>query len=462
MQEEKMTKKINCQKTVTRHHNLLFRSAAFLDNFARNTRGNIVIITALALPAMALGAGVAVDYSGIYAAKSDLQQMADAAAIAATREMMLVNKSETQTKTVAKNFVLANKLNKEKRFTLGIKVETVVDIKNNSLTINLSAARKNAFGGFLQPEFTTIGVTAKARVLAGTNVCAIGLDTKSKDTIKMDSNAALVANKCAIFSNSSNSGSINLKSNSSIEADLICSAGGIKISKTVLSTSTVTDCPIIDDPLINKVGLIVGACDHNNSTFKDKDITLSPGVYCGGIKVEGNSTVEFQPGIYVIKDGKLDIKGNTVANGLNVGFYFTGTGSRMKLDTATTISFVAPKSGIMVGMLFFQDPAAPDLPASNDDDDDDDDDDEEENEGKFEIKSNDARMLLGTIYLPKGILKVDTDNKVADDSAFTVVIAKRMEFMGNSKLVLNSDYSATDVPVPDGIANQNAKVYLAK
>jgi len=59
-------------------------------------------------------------------------------------------------------------------------------------------------------------------------------------------------------------------------------------------------------------------------------------------------------------------------------------------------------------------------------------------------------------------LRIDSENPIAGDSAFTVVIAKRLQFIGNSRLVLNSDYSATDVPVPTGIAGDKAKVYLTQ
>ena len=423
-----------------------------VNRFFSDCRGNFAVMGALLLPALVLGAAVAVDYSSIYSAKSDLQQIADSAALAAAREMVLINKTAASTNTVATNYVLANSYGKKTRFGFGIDVDTVVDIENNFLTVNLSAKRKNAFGNFLQPEYTTVKVSAKAKALAGTNICAIGLDELKKDTIIMESNAALVANQCAIYSNSDDAKSIHLKSNSSMQADMVCSAGGVSIDKASLSSTPITDCPPIDDPFADKVSLPVGACDFNDTDLKDQTVTLSPGTYCGGIKVDGNSIVEFLPGNYIIKDGMLELKGNTVASGNYVGFYFTGVDSRMKLDKGTTIDFVAPKNGPMVGMLFFQDPNAPPLPPKGGTTDD----------GKFEIKSDDARNLLGTIYLPRGILKVETDNKVADESAFTVVIAKRMEFKGNSKLVLNSDYSATDVPVPDGIAGQNAKVYLAK
>ena len=70
---------------------------------------------------------------------------------------------------------------------------------------------------------------------------------------------------------------------------------------------------------------------------------------------------------------------------------------------------------------------------------------------KHEITSDNARLLLGTIYLPNGTLKIDSDAPVADKSAYTAIIARAIELQEGPTLYLNSDYEATDVPVPEGL-----------
>ena len=81
---------------------------------------------------------------------------------------------------------------------------------------------------------------------------------------------------------------------------------------------------------------------------------------------------------------------------------------------------------------------------------------------QFRIGSNDARVLLGTIYLPKAELHVDADQPVADQSAYTVIIAEKFRLYAGPNLVLNTDYADTEVPVPNGILNFNASVALVK
>ena len=408
----------------------------------------MAILGAVTLPAIALTAGVAIDYS----AKSSLQQMADTAALAAAREMVLINKTSNSLEAVVKNYVLANMASKKITFELGFQIETTVDSKNNILTVNLSAKRKNAFGNFLQPEYTSISVTAKAKALAGTNICAIGLDPSNKDTLFMKDDAVLVGNDCAIFSNSTHAKSISLKNKANLQANMVCSSGGFVKTGQNPSTVPLTDCPPVDDPLIGRAGPSVGSCRYNDFVVDNKTKLLWPGTYCGGLKIAGKSIVQFIPGTYIIKDGTFEISGTSVVNGSYAGFYFTGADARLKITRKTKVSFVAPRRGKMAGMLFFQDPNSPEPPADNDN----------SSARRFLIQSNNARTLLGTIYLPKGILRIDSENPVAGDSAFTVVIAKRMQFIGNSRLILNSDYSATDVPVPSGIAGDKAKVYLTQ
>ncbi len=67
------------------------------------------------------------------------------------------------------------------------------------------------------------------------------------------------------------------------------------------------------------------------------------------------------------------------------------------------------------------------------------------------ISSNNARNLLGTIYLSRSILLVDADAPVADASAYTAIITGRLWLQAGPTLTLNANYSKTTVPVPGGL-----------
>ncbi|MEM8648827.1 MAG: hypothetical protein AAGF86_21165, partial [Pseudomonadota bacterium] len=144
-----------------------------------------------------------------------------------------------------------------------------------------------------------------------------------------------------------------------------------------------------------------------------------------------------------------------------VSFYMTGPGSTFNFEEETEISLGASKDGPLAGLLFYEklDPAV--IAAAT------------QRSSFFSvfrdlgdlstmrthrIRSNNARQLLGTIYLPNSILQIDANAPVADESAYTAVVVRRLWLLEGPHLVLNADYSATDVPVPSSIAGGEAKL----
>jgi hypothetical protein len=67
------------------------------------------------------------------------------------------------------------------------------------------------------------------------------------------------------------------------------------------------------------------------------------------------------------------------------------------------------------------------------------------------LQSIGIKELTGTIYLSRGILHVDPNANVAGDSDYTAIITHRLELNEGPTLIMNSNYGASDVPVPAGI-----------
>ena len=55
------------------------------------------------------------------------------------------------------------------------------------------------------------------------------------------------------------------------------------------------------------------------------------------------------------------------------------------------------------------------------------------------------------MYLPNGILIIKADNDIADQSAYTAIVVRRLRLLSGPNLVLNTDYDETTVPVPQGL-----------
>jgi hypothetical protein len=117
------------------------------------------------------------------------------------------------------------------------------------------------------------------------------------------------------------------------------------------------------DPLQYLVPPPVGNCTFTNKRVNSRiPTTLTPGTYCGGIRIANTNTgnVTFQPGLYVLSGGVgLQVGGSGNVSGDGVTFYITGGGTAQINGTGNvTLSAPAnaPSGGIPGGVLFYQNP----------------------------------------------------------------------------------------------------------
>jgi Flp pilus assembly protein TadG len=398
--------------------------------FARDRAGVAVITFALAVPVLAGLVGVAVDYSTWSSQVARLQSAADAAALAAAREISVAAPDQTRIEAVGEAVVRASGAAQAGRVRL-----TATMVQNRSgVQITLTQSKTAIMSRLVTPALTDITVTATAVASGTRRLCVLGLDPEKSNTINLDGEARITANGCTVASNSRSTKGVSVKGSAVVAAQLICSVGGFEGGGFNFSGQRMTDCPVTADPLADRPPPAVGPCTSSRKLVITSSRTLSPGTYCEGIEIKGNGTrVDLSPGIYVIKDGNLKVDDTAALHGRNVGFYFTGHNAAFDFVSSATVNLGAPRDGPMAGILFFGDRNAPDS-------------------REYKITSDNARTLLGTIYLPRGFLTVDSKNTVADQSAYTAIVTQRIDLKHAPNLVLNTNYSATDVPVADGIA----------
>lgn len=397
--------------------------------------GNMTILMGgVMFAAACLIAGV-VDYMSVSNQKQALQGVADRAALAAAQELVVSAGSDTRVSAIAASFVDANY--KAPHATAAEILEG-----GQAVTVSISAEPKTFFPGPIANGVSSIDVEATADVAGGGYVCMIGLDVNSVATLNMMNRARLTATNCAIYSNSTSSKSLWLHDFARVNADLICVAGGVQGAEASFTLSPPTeDCPAIDDPLRDRPQPDAGAatdCDFRNTmVLPNMDQTLEPGIYCGGITVTG-ATASLRPGVYVIKNGSLTVTAGGALVGENAGFFLTGAGAVIQFGRDSRISLTAPRTGVMAGLLFFEDR-------------------ESDHAIYHQITSNDARRLVGTMYLPRSKLLIDATRPIADRSEYTVIIAREFELRDGPELVLNTDYESSPIPVPEGVGNNTEK-----
>jgi hypothetical protein len=109
-----------------------------------------------------------------------------------------------------------------------------------------------------------------------------------------------------------------------------------------------------------------------------------------------------------MKDGPLTVDSASSFSALGVGVHLTGTNATILFGADTTTNMTAPTTGIMAGLMLLEDPTVAALQ-------------------QHQLLCNNAALLLGAIYLPHGRLIVDATSPIAQQSAFTIIVARRME-----------------------------------
>lgn len=436
--------------------------------------------------------GGVIDYMSLINQRHQLQGVADRAAIAAAQELVVFKGTDNRVASVARSFVSGNYTKTEQSTNARILDD------GKAVEVTITADSQTYFPGPIAQGNPLITVTATAEISGGGYVCMIGLSPSESSTLEMHDKARVTAENCAIYSNSRSTSSLRLHNAARVKADLVCVAGGVVGAKSAVTPNApIEDCPPLTDPLRDRPEPNVGLLECNNilgaGSILGKDLLnkdggllsvqdllgkgglvgglvngdllkkknaltsvlsgdlvgklapgilvtgkteLEPGVYCGGINVIGGE-VTLKPGTYVLNNGGLVVSNGGKLIGENVGFYLTGALglSTIQFAPSTTISLTAPRTGDMAGMLFFED---------------------RDVLFKFPhiIASNNARNLVGTIYLPGNTLEINSKDPIADQSDYTVIVARKFDMKDGPELVLNTDYENSLIPVPDGVGNR--------
>ncbi len=388
---------------------------SWLGKLLSDTRGATAVAFGITVPALVVVSGFSLEYAGAVVQRSHLQNVADISAVAGAKQMSL-STPENDASVMAVVKAIVDEAISDKSGSKGQAVtrSVVVDRDNNKVLVSLTQPNVNEFlvAGL---NISEVSVTAEASVVGTLRTCVLALDESAENTIGLDSNAR----------------------------GLICSAGGNYGGATNFEPEVLTDCPPIDDPLSNRSEPSVGGCTYTDLEVIDETRTLLPGTYCGGLRIDGNAVVTLEPGVYIIKDGPFIVDSNSIVNGTYVSLFFTGDTSTFTFNSNANVSLSAPRDGAMAGILMFESRSAP-------------------LNRTFNIFSNYTRNLLGTIYLSRGHLNVDADNPVADQSAYTAVVVRRLLLNSGPNLVLNTNYGATDIPVPENIKGLSSNVALSK
>ncbi len=196
------------------------------------------------------------------------------------------------------------------------------------------------------------------------------------------------------------------------------------------------------DPYAGMVMPTYSGCNATNYAVNSGQTpTISPGVFCGGITVNGGGTLNLNPGTYIMDGGNFDVEGNGTVNGTGVTIILTSsTGSNygiVKLAGGSIVSITAPTAGATAGIpgvAIWADRNAPNQSNT--------------------FNGGTTENINGAIYLPSQTVNYSGGSATSVNGAVTKctqLIGYDINFTSNSYLT-HAYCSAMNLPVRDPVA----------
>ena len=383
----------------------------------RNRRGGLTTTFAILLPVIAVIACGAIDLSSVMSDRQKMQDVADAAALAGARQLSVVNVQGVQTRAV--NFATEQLGDVARRVTLSTTATVPAD--DSSITVQIQGHRASFFGDILPPGGWQFNVHATATPLQRMPLCVLSID--SAGDVNLAGSSKITASNCLVHSNADLASPWPATLTAG-EAEAVGSATG------AITPAAQTGAPPVPDPFSGLNLNIPPSCNVLDLLYDLGINILTPGIHCGSVTARKNSTLILLPGNHYFMKGALTLQQNSTLSGSNVVLIFDNQSHFAFMDHSI-ISLKGRTSGPFAGFVVATTPS---------------------NTNTFTISTDSAHTLVGTVYIPNAPLVVSGSAiNVADQSDWTVIVAKSVQLSGSPNLVINANYGSSTVPTPGGV-----------
>jgi hypothetical protein len=345
------------------------------ENLKRRGIGSLWVV--LTLPIVIGLLGLVIDSGYAYLTSSQLQNAADAAALAAAaqlrstgdtsapiakaQEIALLNTAAAKTVVLASSDVVCGRyyLPGDSTDKLGFyPAETPL----NAVQVTARRTTDSAHGPLallFGPIFGINSIEVSSVAIAMTDSKAPGLivlDPTGQDALLMNGSIVINVESGTVTVNSSSKYAVKFMDNSQIiatELDIVGDYyGGTGKPLPIIHTGVTPAADPLKEQLKGQPDLTNVPPGTRNAVTR----TFTPGYFSGGISIGDGKTWTFQPGIYVVDHPPGDIKAvsigaGCIANGSDV-IIVVKTGSLNIGDS--TVNFTPPTSGTYAGICFFQ------------------------------------------------------------------------------------------------------------
>ena len=430
--------------------------------------GQAMVLVAVAMTMLVGFAALVIDIGQAHYEQSRVQAAADASALAAALEIggpcsSVANCSAMQ--TAAQQALVENGMTGSTLATqCGSSAATGITLMVNNGPCALGSNDPNSGNSdYVETVVTEVEPTYLAKAL-GINSMKISaraeakignsqfcVDVQDPGSVAFDDSGSSVLNAptCGIDINSSANNGLTISGSATIDANAVevhgpkdSTSGNIKFP----GAQPAFGAPSLIDPLnwLNSQAPSTSPCTPGDTNTVQisatTNTTLSPGVYCGGIRISGSSPVTFNPGTYVITGSTgLSVSGSSRLTGTGVTFYFS-QGS-LVMSGSSTVTLVAPTTGTYAGVLIFQSPS---------------------DATPMTISGSSSSAYQGAIYLPCNPSATNCANAGltisggGNNAAYTILDTYKLNMSGSVDFNVGSDYSS----LPNGSPAKGTSVLV--
>ncbi|QNN65335.1 hypothetical protein H9L12_01480 [Sphingomonas rhizophila] len=379
----------------------------------RDDRGASLLVTAVALPVIVAALGLAIDVYQWTVTKRQIQQSADAAAIAGAYAAVqgadvdeAVSDAAAQSTDSDHDALVSATMSPPGHdgdpFAVGVHIEKPGSLFFTSLFLSKPIA---------------ITADAVATVKETNDFCVYGLGSGEEPAIELRVNSTVEA-ECQLASNAEGPNSVTADPTATLKAARLLTFGGIAGGE--LSSSNARPFALRQkDPMRELVMPDIPTSGCPNATYNSdvSGVSIKPGCY-GNLIINGN--VNLEPGNYVLNRGNLLVGPNASVNCDGCTIFLTTdipgednrSVGRVKVEAGATINLTAPRDGDYSGVVMYQDRRA-----SSDDKDQ-----------ESEIGASSTSRINGIVYFPNRPLKIAGDGSRTFECAR--LLGRRLVFEG--------------------------------
>lgn len=378
--------------------------------FLADKRGNVLIMTAAAMPLLIGSAGLAVDTIQLSLLKRHLQRAADSGALAgAYAKVQAKSVDDAVTKALGFNdaFPLAS--------TPVITQPTTGLHAGRSVLVQLSGKRSLPFWSFFGAP-PTVTVKATAALVYSGKYCMVALDESSATGITF-SGSSIVNLGCGVISNTSGSQSVLANGSATVTASPIAGVGGVPSSSAyVQPTLLLPNSLKQEDPFAGLPQPSPPSCSNAIQVNPHDTQNIGPGCY-SGMRVQG--TLNLSPGTYYISGGAFDINAGAKLAGEGVTLIFTSptpsdqnSYPSISINGSAELKLTAPDYGTYEGILMQYDAR--------------------KTSGSYYINGNSNSKFEGAFYFPKQNLTFNGNSDM--ETNCIQMVAYHVTFTGNVEI----------------------------